>query len=51
MLAKVQLAATITGIIDDRGLSQTDAAALLGVDQPKVSALYRDDSASSRWRG
>ncbi len=41
MLAKAQLAATITAIIDRRGLSQTDAAALLGVDQPKVSALYR----------
>ncbi len=41
MLTKAQLAATITGIIDDRGLSQTDAAKLLGIDQPKVSALYR----------
>jgi predicted XRE-type DNA-binding protein len=41
MLAKAQLAARITAIIDDRGLSQTSAAKLLGVDQPKVSALYR----------
>jgi predicted XRE-type DNA-binding protein len=41
MLAKAKLAAQITAIIDDRGLSQTSAAKLLGVDQPKVSALYR----------
>jgi len=41
MLAKAQLAARITTIIDDRGLSQTEAAKLLGVDQPKVSGLYR----------
>ena len=41
MLAKAQLAARITAIIDDRKLSQTAAAKLLGVDQPKVSALYR----------
>ena len=41
MLAKAQLAATITGIIDDRGLSQTDAGKLLGIYQPKESALYR----------
>jgi predicted XRE-type DNA-binding protein len=41
MLAKAQLAARITSIIDDRGLSQTGAAKVLGIDQPKVSALYR----------
>jgi predicted XRE-type DNA-binding protein len=41
MLAKAQLAARITAIIDDRELSQTGAARLLGIDQPKVSALYR----------
>jgi predicted XRE-type DNA-binding protein len=41
MLAKAQLAARITAILDARGLSQTAAAKLLGVDQPKVSALYR----------
>ena len=39
-LAKAQLAARIIAIIDDRELTQTEAAKLLGVDQPKVSALY-----------
>ena len=41
MLTKAQLAAQITNIIRDRGLGQTEAAKLLGVDQPKVSALFR----------
>jgi predicted XRE-type DNA-binding protein len=41
MLTKAQLAAQIANIIRDRGLGQTEAAKLLGVDQPKVSALFR----------
>ena len=40
-LAKAELARKISEIIGKRRLSQTDAAELLGVDQPKVSALVR----------
>ena len=38
---KARLAHRISQIIDKRGLTQTQAAAVLGVDQPKVSALVR----------
>lgn len=38
-LAKAQLAHRICEIIADRNLNQTEAAALMGIDQPKVSAL------------
>lgn len=38
-LAKAQLASRISDIIDDQGLTQIEAAKMLGVDQPKVSAL------------
>jgi predicted XRE-type DNA-binding protein len=38
-LAKAQLAATICAIIRRRKLTQAKAAQLLGIDQPKVSAL------------
>lgn len=40
-LAKAQLAARIADILKSRGLTQTAAAELFGVDQPKVSALLR----------
>lgn len=40
-LAKAELAAEITRIIRSRRLSQAQAAALLGADQPKVSKLMR----------
>jgi len=40
-LAKAQLAVQIVEIIRQRRLNQTAAAALLGIDQPKVSALKR----------
>jgi predicted XRE-type DNA-binding protein len=40
-LAKAELARKIGEILARRHLSQSDAAALLGVDQPKVSALVR----------
>jgi predicted XRE-type DNA-binding protein len=40
-LAKAKLAAQIAGIIERRGLTQAKAATVLGVDQPKVSALVR----------
>ncbi len=41
MLAKAELAIQIQGIIKSRRLSQAQAAELLGIDQPKVSALIR----------
>lgn len=41
LLVKAELARTIAAIIAERHLTHTDAAALLGVDQPKVSALAR----------
>jgi len=47
-LAKAELARKIGGIIERRGLTQAAAAAILEVDQPKVSALIRGRLAS-RW--
>jgi predicted XRE-type DNA-binding protein len=41
LLAKATLAARIVQILEERKLSQTQAAKLLGVDQPKVSLIYR----------
>lgn len=40
-LAKAKLARAISVIITRRDLTQTQAAAVLGVDQPKVSSLMR----------
>lgn len=40
-LAKAELAHKIVSMIERRGLSQAEAAKLLQVDQPKVSALKR----------
>ena len=40
-LAKADLAARICEIIAERGLTQRQAAKVLGVDQPKISALMR----------
>jgi predicted XRE-type DNA-binding protein len=40
-LAKAELARTITAIIQERGLTQREAAQLLEIDQPKVSAITR----------
>lgn len=40
-LAKAEVASRICDIIAERKLSQTMAASILGVDQPKVSALMR----------
>ena len=40
-LAKAELARVIRRILQDRGLSQTDAAGLLGITQPDVSDLVR----------
>jgi len=40
-LAKAELAHKITVLIQDKGLTQVQSAKLLGIDQPKVSALIR----------
>ncbi len=40
-LLKAELVRRITNILDERGLTQVRAAKALGVDQPKVSLLYR----------
>jgi predicted XRE-type DNA-binding protein len=40
-LAKAQLARQIGAIIAQHGWTQSQAAAVLGIDQPKVSALVR----------
>ncbi len=40
-LAKVDLAFEISRIIEERGLTQVEAAEIMRVDQPKVSALVR----------
>lgn len=39
LLAKAELAAKIIAEIQRRRLTQSQAAAILGIDQPKVSAL------------
>src|SRR6516165_2219032 len=41
LLAKAELVQRIADIIAERKLSQARAAAVLGIDQPKVSALLR----------
>ena len=40
-LAKAELAHKIGVVIRERGLTQVQAAELLGIDQPKISALIR----------
>lgn len=40
-LAKAELVQRIRELIEERNLTQTKAAKLLGLDQPKVSALVR----------
>ena len=40
-LAKAELAHKITMLVRSQGLTQVQTARLLGVDQPKVSALMR----------
>lgn len=41
LLAKAELAAKIIAEIQRRHLTQSQAATILGIDQPKVSALKR----------
>jgi len=40
-LAKAELVARVAQTISARGLTQSAAARMLGIDQPKVSALVR----------
>ncbi|MGH2345216.1 MAG: helix-turn-helix domain-containing protein [Chloroflexota bacterium] len=40
-LIRADLAHRIATIIEDRGLTQLEAAAIMGINQPKVSALVR----------
>lgn len=40
-LAKAELARKIMQVVEERDLTQTEAAEILGVDQSKVSALSR----------
>jgi predicted XRE-type DNA-binding protein len=39
LLIKAELVRQISNLIDARSLTQTEAAKILGIDQPKVSAL------------
>jgi predicted XRE-type DNA-binding protein len=39
LLVKAELARRISGIIAAQNMTQTEAAKILGIDQPKVSAL------------
>ena len=41
MLVKARLVSEIAEIIQERGLTQVEAAKLLGLTQPKISALLR----------
>lgn len=41
MLLKAELASKISSLIDEKKFTQMEAAELLGIDQPKVSALVR----------
>lgn len=41
LLARAELVRRIAQIIHKRKLTQADAASLLGIDQPKISALLR----------
>jgi len=41
MLAKAELAHRIAVILEQRRLTQAQAAEILGIDQPKISALRR----------
>jgi len=46
---KVRLAIAINGVLQRRGLSQGKAAELLGINQPKVSALSKYRLEASPW--
>jgi len=40
-LAKAKLALRLSDVIQERGLTQQEAAKILGIDQPKVSRIIR----------
>lgn len=40
-MLKVNLAAFVSRIVQDKGMTQAEAADVLGIDQPKVSKLLR----------
>jgi predicted XRE-type DNA-binding protein len=40
-LAKAGLASAIQDVIESRGLTQAEAASIMGIDQPKVSKIIR----------
>ena len=42
-LAKAELVAEIARAVSDGRMNQTELAAILGIDQPRVSALLRGD--------
>ena len=41
MMVKAQLVSKIAEIIEERGLTQVEAAKVLGLTQPKISAMLR----------
>jgi predicted XRE-type DNA-binding protein len=41
LLVKAELVHQISALIAEQNLTQTQAAAILGIDQPKISALLR----------
>ena len=41
MIIKARLVSKISSLIEDRGLTQTKAAAMLGLSQPKLSLILR----------
>jgi predicted XRE-type DNA-binding protein len=51
MQAKAELARQILSIITKRHLTQAMAAEILGIDQPKVSALMRGRLRGFPWNG
>ena len=48
-LVKAESVVRIDQIIRDRKLTQTAAGELMGIDQPKVSAMLTVSSAGIRW--
>jgi predicted XRE-type DNA-binding protein len=51
LLAKAVLAFKLNELIDHCGLSQTEAAAITRMTQPKVSQVRRYSSRTFRWNG
>jgi predicted XRE-type DNA-binding protein len=51
MLVKAQLVSRIAELLAERGMTQTEAAAVLGIPQPKLSRMLRGQfrGFSERW--